>query len=143
RQIAWWINAQKDEGRRPQHIQPAANDPWNDALLRAYAAYQERCERAGLVDFAELLLRAHELLRENPALLAHYRHRFGQILVDEFQDTNAIQYGFVRLLAGDSGQGASGQVFVVGDDDQAIYGWRGARVENVQRFLRDFPGAQT
>ncbi|MCR6495265.1 UvrD-helicase domain-containing protein [Thermomonas sp. S9] len=138
RQIAWWINAQKDEGRRPQHIQPAANDPWNDALLRAYAAYQERCERAGLVDFAELLLRAHELLREHPALLAHYRHRFGQILVDEFQDTNAIQYGFVRLLAGDSGQ-----VFVVGDDDQAIYGWRGAKVENVQRFLRDFPGAQT
>ena len=143
RQIAWWINAQKDEGRRPQHIQPAANDPWNDALLRAYAAYQERCERAGLVDFAELLLRAHELLRENPALLAHYRHRFGQILVDEFQDTNAIQYGFVRLLAGDSGQGAPGQVFVVGDDDQAIYGWRGAKVENVQRFLRDFSGAQT
>lgn len=138
RQIAWWINAQKDEGRRPQHIQPAANDPWNDALLRAYAAYQERCERAGLVDFAELLLRAHELLRENPGLLAHYRHRFGQILVDEFQDTNAIQYGFVRLLAGDSGH-----VFVVGDDDQAIYGWRGAKVENVQRFLRDFAGAQT
>ncbi|WP_374248438.1 DNA helicase II [Thermomonas sp.] len=138
RQIAWWINAQKDEGRRPQHIQPTPQDPWSDVLLRAYAAYQERCERAGLVDFAELLLRAHELLRENPGLLAHYRHRFGQILVDEFQDTNAIQYGFVRLLAGDSGQ-----VFVVGDDDQAIYGWRGAKVENVQRFLRDFAGAQT
>lgn len=138
RQIVWWINAQKDEGRRPQHIQPEAGDPWGGVLLRAYAAYQERCERAGLVDFAELLLRAHELLRDNPALLAHYRHRFGQILVDEFQDTNAIQYGFVRLLAGDSGQ-----VFVVGDDDQAIYGWRGAKVENVQRFLRDFAGAQT
>ena len=138
RQIAWWINAQKDEGRRPQHIQPVANDEWSDVMLRVYAEYQARCERAGLVDFAELLLRAHELLRDNPALLAHYRHRFGQILVDEFQDTNAIQYGFVRLLAGDSGQ-----VFVVGDDDQAIYGWRGAKVENVQRFLRDFPGAVT
>ena len=138
RQIAWWINAQKDEGRRPQHIQPAANDEWGDVMLRVYAEYQARCERAGLVDFAELLLRAHELLRDNPALLAHYRHRFGQLLVDEFQDTNAIQYGFVRLLAGDSGQ-----VFVVGDDDQAIYGWRGAKVENVQRFLRDFPGAAT
>ncbi|TCT21645.1 DNA helicase II [Thermomonas haemolytica] len=143
RQIAWWINAQKDEGRRPQHIQPAPGDPWGEALLRAYAAYQERCERAGLVDFAELLLRAHELLREQPGLLAHYRQRFGQILVDEFQDTNAIQYGFVRLLAGSGTDERCGQVFVVGDDDQAIYGWRGAKVENVQRFLRDFPGAQT
>ncbi|MBE2293012.1 MAG: DNA helicase II, partial [Xanthomonadaceae bacterium] len=137
RQIAWWINAQKDEGRRPQHIQPG-DDPWTDALRRAYALYQERCDRAGLVDFAELLLRAHELLRDTPALLGHYRARFRDILVDEFQDTNAIQYAFVRVLAGDSGR-----VFVVGDDDQAIYGWRGAKVENVQQFLRDFPGAQT
>ena len=137
RQIAWWINAQKDEGRRPQHLQPG-DDPWAETMRRAYQAYQERCERAGLVDFAELLLRAHELLRDNPGLLAHYRHRFREILVDEFQDTNAIQYGFVRLLAGDSGH-----VLVVGDDDQAIYGWRGAKVENVQRFLADFSGAQT
>ena len=137
RQIAWWINAQKDEGRRPQHIQ-GGQDEWADVMRRSYALYQERCDRAGLVDFAELLLRAHELLRDNPQLLAHYRHRFGQILVDEFQDTNAIQYAFIRVLAGDSGQ-----VFVVGDDDQAIYGWRGAKVENVQRFLKDFPGAQT
>ncbi|SDZ13555.1 ATP-dependent DNA helicase UvrD [Lysobacter sp. yr284] len=137
RQIAWWINAQKDEGRRPRNIQPGG-DEWQDAMLRCYEAYQERCERAGLVDFAELLLRAHELLRDSPALLSHYRTRFREILVDEFQDTNAIQYAFVRVLAGDSGH-----VFVVGDDDQAIYGWRGAKVENVQRFLRDFPGAQT
>ncbi|MCA1715060.1 MAG: UvrD-helicase domain-containing protein, partial [Gammaproteobacteria bacterium] len=137
RQIAWWINAQKDEGRRPQHLQPGA-DEWTDVMRRSYALYQERCDRAGLVDFAELLLRAHELLRDNPALLAHYRHRFGELLIDEFQDTNAIQYGFVRLLAGDSGK-----VFVVGDDDQAIYGWRGAKVENVQRFLADYPGAST
>jgi DNA helicase-2/ATP-dependent DNA helicase PcrA len=136
RQIAWWINAQKDEGRRPQHIQ-AGGDEWSDVMLKCYALYQERCDRAGLVDFAEILLRAHEMLRDTPALLAHYRHRFGQLLIDEFQDTNSIQYGFVRLLAGDSGR-----VFVVGDDDQAIYGWRGAKVENVQRFLRDFPGAQ-
>ena len=137
RQIAWWINAQKDEGRRPQHIQ-SGGDEWSEVMLKSYALYQERCDRAGLVDFAEILLRAHELLRDNPPLLAHYRQRFGQLLVDEFQDTNAIQYGFVRLLAGDSGQ-----VFVVGDDDQSIYGWRGAKVENMQRFLRDFPGAQT
>ncbi|HEX5664654.1 DNA helicase II [Lysobacter sp. M15] len=137
RQIAWWINAQKDEGRRPQHIQ-SDRDEWSDVMLRSYAMYQERCDRAGLVDFAELLLRAHEVLRDTPALLAHYRHRFGELLIDEFQDTNAIQYGFVRLLAGDTGR-----VFVVGDDDQAIYGWRGAKVENVQTFLRDFPGAKT
>ena len=137
KQIAWWINAQKDEGRRPQHIQPEARDDWTDTMRRAYAAYQERCDRAGLVDFAEILLRAHELLRDHPALLAHYRQRFGEILVDEFQDTNAIQYAFVRVLAGDTGH-----VFVVGDDDQAIYGWRGAKVENVQRFLKDFPSAQ-
>ncbi|MET0288956.1 MAG: DNA helicase II [Pseudoxanthomonas sp.] len=138
KQIAWWINEQKDEGRRPQHIQPEPNDDWLDVRRQCYAAYQERCDRAGLVDFAELLLRAHELLRDTPALLSHYRARFGQILVDEFQDTNAIQYAFVRVLAGETGQ-----VFVVGDDDQAIYGWRGAKVENVQRFLKDFPGAQT
>lgn len=137
KQIAWWINAQKDEGRRPQHIQPAPHDLWEETLRQAYAAYQERCDRAGLVDFAELLLRAHELLRDHPALLAHYRARFTEILVDEFQDTNAIQYAFVRVLAGETGH-----VFVVGDDDQAIYGWRGARVENVQHFLKDFPGAQ-
>ena len=137
RQIAWWINAQKDEGRRAQHIQPG-DDWFLETMRRAYVAYQERCDRAGLVDFAELLLRAHEVLRDNPQLLDHYRHRFTEVLVDEFQDTNAIQYGFVRLLAGNTGH-----VFVVGDDDQAIYGWRGAKVENVQRFLRDFSGAGT
>ncbi|GAA4855872.1 DNA helicase II [Luteimonas vadosa] len=137
RQVAWWINAQKDEGRRPRHIQQD-RDEWSDVMLRSYALYQERCDRAGLVDFAEILLRAHELLRDTPALLAHYRQRFGQLLVDEFQDTNAIQYAFVRVLAGDTGQ-----VFVVGDDDQAIYGWRGAKVENVQKFLHDYPGART
>lgn len=137
RQIAWWINAQKDEGRRPQHIQPE-RDEWASVMLRAYTLYQERCEQAGLVDFAEILLRTHELLRDHPPLLQHYRHRFGQLLIDEFQDTNSLQYAFIRLLAGDTGQ-----VFVVGDDDQAIYGWRGAKVENVQKFLRDFSGATT
>ncbi len=140
RQIAWWINAQKDEGRRAEHIQPG-DDQWTDTLRRAYALYQERCDRAGLVDFAELLLRSHELLRDNSALLAHYRSRFREILVDEFQDTNSIQYAFIRVLAGSSTDGSSGHVFVVGDDDQAIYGWRGAKVENVQRFLKDFGSA--
>jgi DNA helicase-2/ATP-dependent DNA helicase PcrA len=112
-------------------------------LIDIYRAYEAACQRAGLVDFAELLLRAHELLRDNAALLAHYRRRFGEILVDEFQDTNAIQYAFVRVLAGINPDGSGGHVFVVGDDDQAIYGWRGAKVENVQRFLADFPGATT
>ncbi|MDZ4349233.1 MAG: DNA helicase II [Xanthomonadaceae bacterium] len=137
RQAAWWINAQKDEGRRPGNIQ-SGGDYFADVMQRIYETYQERCDRAGLVDFAELLLRAHELWLNQPALLAHYRQRFRQLLVDEFQDTNAIQYAFVRMLAGDSGG-----VFVVGDDDQSIYGWRGAKVENVQRFLRDYPGAST
>ena len=138
KQLTWWINEQKDEGRRPEHIQPAPNDDWLDVRRQVYAGYQERCDRAGLVDFAELLLRAHELLRDTPALLAHYRMRFREVLVDEFQDTNAIQYAFVRVLAGDSGH-----VFVVGDDDQSIYGWRGAKVENMQQFLRDHPSART
>ena len=138
KQLTWWINEQKDEGRRPEHIQPASNDDWLDVRRQVYAGYQERCDRAGLVDFAELLLRAHELLRDTPALLAHYRMRFREILVDEFQDTNAIQYAFVRVLAGDTGH-----VFVVGDDDQSIYGWRGAKVENMQQFLRDYPSART
>ena len=138
KQLTWWINEQKDEGRRPEHIQPAPNDDWLDVRRQVYAGYQERCDRAGLVDFAELLLRAHELLRDTPALLAHYRTRFRQILVDEFQDTNAIQYAFIRVMAGDTGH-----VFVVGDDDQSIYGWRGAKVENMQQFLRDYPSART
>jgi ATP-dependent DNA helicase UvrD/PcrA len=142
RQIAWWINAQKDEGRRPKHIQPDHIRPGGDyyaqTLLAVYDEYQKRCNRAGLVDFAEILLRAHELWLEHPALLAHYRQRFGQLLVDEFQDTNSIQYAFIRMLAGDTGK-----VFVVGDDDQAIYGWRGAKVENVQHFLRDFANVAT
>jgi DNA helicase-2/ATP-dependent DNA helicase PcrA len=142
RQIAWWINSQKDEGRRPQHIQPE-KDEWSGVMLRAYTMYQQRCEQAGLVDFAEILLRAHEVLRDHPPLLQHYRHRFGQLLIDEFQDTNSLQYAFIRLLAGNVADGSGGQVFVVGDDDQAIYGWRGAKVENVNRFLRDFPGAKT
>src|SRR5690606_22977002 len=137
RQIAWWANAQTYEGRRPQRIQPVTR-PWTESMRRAYELYQERCARAGLVDFAELRLRAHELLRDNPALLGHSRARFRELLIDEFQDTNAIQYAFVRVLAGDTGH-----VFVVGDDDQAIYGWRGAKVENVQQFLRDFPAVQT
>ncbi|WP_397574096.1 DNA helicase II [Silanimonas sp.] len=138
RQVVWWINARKDEGQRPEHIQVAGGDYMGKEMLRAYAEYEVRRRRAGLVDFAEILLRAHETLRDHEALLAHYQRRFTHLLIDEFQDTNAIQYAFVRLLAG-----ARGQVFIVGDDDQAIYGWRGAKVENVQKVLADYPGART
>ena len=138
KQIVWWINAQKDEGRRPENLQVGAGDYMGQHMLAAYTEYEVRCRRAGLIDFAEILLRAHETLRDHEALLAHYQRRFRHLLIDEFQDTNAIQYAFVRLLAGQTGQ-----VFIVGDDDQAIYGWRGAKVENVQSVLADYPGART
>ena len=137
RQAGWFINTAKDEGKRPDAFHAETN-PLTRTLLDIYKAYEEACQRSGLVDFAELLLRSHELWLTNDALLRHYRERYRHLLVDEFQDTNTIQYAWVRVLAGDTGQ-----VFVVGDDDQAIYGWRGARVENVQHFLRDFPGAKT
>jgi len=136
KEIQWFINAQKDEGLRPQHLDDE-RDPNRRQMISLYAAYEEICERGGLVDFAELLLRAHELWRDNPDLLAHYRHRFSHLLVDEFQDTNAIQYAWLRLLAGDN----AGVPFVVGDDDQSIYRWRGARVEHIHQFQRDFPSA--
>ncbi len=137
RQLAAIINAWKDEGKRPDAIHADFN-PALQLQIDVYRAYEDRCQRAGLVDFAELLLRAHELWLNHAELLDHYRERFRYLLIDEFQDTNTLQYAWIRLLAGEHGQ-----VFVVGDDDQAIYGWRGARVENVQHFLRDFPGART
>jgi DNA helicase II / ATP-dependent DNA helicase PcrA len=135
REILWFINAQKDEGHRPKHIKDDG-DPTRRQLIKIYQAYEEACQRAGVVDFAELLLRAFELWRDNPSLLQHYRTRFRHVLVDEFQDTNAIQYQWLTLLAG-----GGGLPFVVGDDDQSIYRWRGARVENLQQFRRDFPQA--
>ena len=133
KEAQWYINARKDEGLRPQHI-----DDYGDSALHTmidiYRAYEDACARAGLVDFAELLLRAHELWQSTPGLLRHYRQRFWHVLVDEFQDTNAIQYAWLRQLVGDEGS-----IFVVGDDDQSIYSWRGAQVENMQRFRDDFP----
>jgi len=132
RQLQWFINSRKDEGLRAKHI-PESDDPTQRQMLRAYAAYESACERGGLVDFAELLLRALELWRNDMALLAHYQRRFHYILVDEFQDTNAIQYAWIRLLAG-----KQGVPFVVGDDDQSIYAWRGAKIENILKFEKDF-----
>ncbi len=136
RQAQWFINARKDEGQRPQHIDDCG-DAHMRQMVRIYQTYEEMCQRSGLVDFAELLLRAHELWLTQPQVLAHYQQRFRHILVDEFQDTNAIQYAWLRMLAG-----AQGKLFMVGDDDQSIYGWRGARIENIHQFSRDFPGSR-
>jgi DNA helicase-2/ATP-dependent DNA helicase PcrA len=136
KEVAGFINAQKDEGRRPLDLKDN-DDPTRRQLLAIYRTYQEACDRAGVVDFAELLLRSFEVLRDHAPLLEHYQQRFRHLLVDEFQDTNGIQYGWLRLLAG-----RTGVPFVVGDDDQSIYRWRGARVENLMRFQRDFPSAK-
>ncbi len=162
RQAQGFINARKDEGIRAQQVRDDS-DPYTRQMMRIYQTYEDTCQRSGMVDFAELLLRAQELWQKNPEILAHYRQRFSHILVDEFQDTNTIQYSWVRLLAGDSGdvQGraqakgstsAAGErseglrmpgaakLFIVGDDDQSIYGWRGARVENIRKIEQGFPG---
>ncbi|EJS4016982.1 DNA helicase II [Vibrio parahaemolyticus] len=137
RQVAWWINGKKDEGLRPAHID-AYHDPVTKTYLQLYTAYQEACDRAGLVDFAEILLRAHELMRDNKFVREHYQARFKHILVDEFQDTNNIQYAWLRMMAG-----PECHVMIVGDDDQSIYGWRGAKVENIEKFTREFPSVTT
>ena len=136
REVQWFINSNKDEGRRQKELK-AGNDPVRAQMIRLYGLYEEACARSGVVDFAELLLRAFELWRDQPALLAHYRQRFRHVLVDEFQDTNTVQYAWLRLIAG-----PDGHPYVVGDDDQSVYRWRGARVENLQQFQRDFAGAK-
>ena len=136
KQIQWFINAQKEEGRRAKHQAPSY-DLYQAQLLAIYAAYEDTCQRSGLVDFAELLLRAHELLRDNPELLAFYRQRFAHVHVDEFQDTNTIQYAWLRLLTQQNDN-----LFVVGDDDQSIYGWRGAKIENIYNFQHHYPNHQ-
>lgn len=129
----WFINAQKQAGRRARHITDTS-DYFVRVMLQVYQAYEAACEQNHLVDFSELLLRAYELLRDHTELLAHYQARFQHILVDEFQDTNHMQYRWLCLLAGQSAR-----VMIVGDDDQSIYGWRGAEVANLQHFQKDFP----
>ncbi|MDT0618157.1 DNA helicase II [Salinisphaera sp. P385] len=137
RQMQGFINGCKEEGRRPQHLADTG-DFARAQMIRVYTAYESARESAGLVDFAELLLRAHELVRDDRELQAHYRKRFRHLLVDEFQDTNTLQYAWIRVLAGDQAK-----VFVVGDDDQSIYSWRGARADNILRFAEDYPDTQT
>ncbi len=136
KQVQWAINAQKDEGIRARHMADTG-DPYQRQLLTIYRAYEELCDRSGLVDFAELLLRAHELLRDNVDVLEFYQQRFRQVHVDEFQDTNTIQYAWLRLLTT-----GKDNLFVVGDDDQSIYGWRGAKIENIYSFQKHYPNHQ-
>ena len=138
RQAQWYINSQKDEGLRADHIEAAPSDPYACTMLQIYRAYEQACERGGMVDFAELLLRAHELWLKKPEVLQHYQGRFRHILVDEFQDTNTIQYAWLRVLASNTIP-----IVAVGDDDQSIYGWRGAKIENIQRFSDDFAPVKT
>ncbi len=137
RQMQSFINSCKEEAQRPRNLGDSG-DYAREQMIRVYKAYESARESAGLVDFPELLLRAYETCRDNADLLAHYQRRFGHLLVDEFQDTNALQYAWVRLLAGDTGR-----VFIVGDDDQSIYAWRGARVDNILRFESDFTDTHT
>jgi DNA helicase-2/ATP-dependent DNA helicase PcrA len=133
KEIQWFINAQKDEGLRPPQVDDEGNSGRRQ-FIDLYSRYEKICADAGLVDFGELLLRAKELLAADADVRAQYQARFRHVLVDEFQDTNSIQYDWLKLLAG-----AETIPFVVGDDDQSIYRWRGARVENLHRFQRDFP----
>ncbi len=135
KQAQWFINSKKDEGLRAEHL-PDYGDVTARTLIKIYRAYEEACQRSGSIDFADLLLKVHQLWLTKPDILLHYQQRFRAILVDEFQDTNAIQYAWVRLLAG-----KENHVMVVGDDDQSIYGWRGAKVENILRFSKDYPRA--
>ena len=137
RQTQGFINTQKDQGVRAQCIQETA-DIYQSTMLSIYRNYEKACQQGGLVDFGELLLRAHELLLQHPDILAHYQRRFPFIMVDEFQDTNTIQYAWLRVLVG-----AKGYITAVGDDDQSIYGWRGARIENIHRISEDFNKTKT
>ena len=137
RQIQWYISGHKEEGRRPTQI-VANNDAQQQTMLAIYTHYESLCQRFGLVDFSELLLRAFELIKNNEVLRERYQTRFEHVLVDEFQDTNSIQYAWLKLLVQ-----KSNNFFAVGDDDQSIYGWRGAKVENILQFEHDFSNAKT
>ncbi len=137
RQAAWFINEQKEEGRRAKDV-PMGDDLFQITHRKIYASYEALCQQSGLVDFTELLLRSHELWLEDSLLLEHYQQRFTHILVDEFQDTNTIQYAWLRVLAE-----TRARMMAVGDDDQSIYGWRGAKIENMQDFSRHFDDVRT
>jgi DNA helicase-2/ATP-dependent DNA helicase PcrA len=135
KQLAWFIAAAKEAGLRPSAVE--AGDEFARRQVEHYALYEAMCQREGVVDFAELLLRSFELLAQNDSIRNHYQRRFSHLLVDEFQDTNLLQYKWLRLLAG-----PDAAVFAVGDDDQSIYAFRGANAANMQHFERDFAGSR-
>ncbi|MGO9445470.1 MAG: UvrD-helicase domain-containing protein [Thiobacillaceae bacterium] len=131
KKLQWWINAAKDTGLRANESE--AYDDYSNRLSEFYAAYDEQCQREGVVDFAELLLRSYELMARNELLRSHYQSRFRHILIDEFQDTNKLQYKWLKLFAG-----PDSVLFAVGDDDQSIYGFRGAYTRNMAEFEREY-----
>ena len=138
KQTQWFINKQKEEGQRPNQVMNSDDSYFTETLVKVYKAYEDVCRRSGLVDFSELLLRSLELFRDVSSIRCHYQQRFHHILVDEFQDTNTIQYAWLRALMNNDTR-----MMVVGDDDQSIYSWRGAKTENIHRFSRDFADVQT
>ncbi|MFT3666343.1 UvrD-helicase domain-containing protein [Piscinibacter sp.] len=131
KQVTWFIAGQKEDGLRPKDVE--VRDELTRVMVQVYQAYEEQCQREGVVDFAELMLRCYELMRDNAALREHYQHRFRHILVDEFQDTNKLQYAWLKMFAG-----TQAAIFAVGDDDQSIYAFRGAQVGNMSAFEREF-----
>ena len=139
KQLQWFIAGCKEDGLRPAAV--VAQDPDTRKKIEIYQLYEEQCQREGVVDFGELMLRSYELLRDNAPVREHYQRRFRHILIDEFQDTNKLQYAWIKILAGQGEQGSSadgGAVLAVGDDDQSIYAFRGARVGNMADFVREF-----
>jgi DNA helicase-2/ATP-dependent DNA helicase PcrA len=135
KQVTWFIAARKEEGDRPRDVE--VRDEQTRRLVEIYQAYEDQCQREGVVDFAELMLRTYELLRDNDPLREHYQRRFGHVLVDEFQDTNKLQYAWLKMFAPPGHEPPQG-VFAVGDDDQSIYAFRGARVGNMVDFEREY-----
>jgi len=135
KQVTWFIAGQKEEGLRPKDVE--IRDEMTRTMVQVYQGYEEQCQREGVVDFAELMLRTYELMRDNQALREHYQRRFRHVLVDEFQDTNRLQYAWLKMFAGPAGANSSA-VFAVGDDDQSIYAFRGAQVGNMADFEREF-----
>ncbi|MEY4236028.1 MAG: hypothetical protein RLZZ454_1286, partial [Pseudomonadota bacterium] len=139
KQLVWFIASCKEEGLRANAVEVRDSDTRRKVDI--YQLYEEQCQREGVVDFGELMLRSYEVLRDNASIREHYQHRFRHILIDEFQDTNKLQYAWIKMLAGIDGQGGKGQggaVLAVGDDDQSIYAFRGARVGNMADFVREF-----
>jgi DNA helicase II / ATP-dependent DNA helicase PcrA len=136
KQLQYFISGCKEDGQRPGDV-PVRDDETR-RKVELYQLYEEQCQREGVVDFGELMLRSYELLRDNAHVREHYRRRFRHILVDEFQDTNKLQYAWLKLLVGLPGEGSEGAILAVGDDDQSIYAFRGARVGNMADFVREF-----